>query len=1078
MGDSGEKRLDTEMVVRRIQGIYTKWKKEELFAGMDSVAVVVGRLPEDVVFMKSTSLHLYLFAYEIPDTIIVFTDKATYFVASGKKLRLLKQLQVDEAKVGFRVEFIERTKTNDEECCEKVWEAMRKSREGKTVGVVSKDLPRDQKKEGLAEAFVKHMDAHKDQIEQVDATEGLSMLMAIKDAEEKTIMERSGAISASAMKYFQEKVLEDIIENNKKATHSQLADKLEALFTDLHKLGVKVAAEAVESCFLPMIQSGGKYNLRPSAENTVTTLQFDCIVVALGARYKSYCSSVARTFLVNATKEQTKQYRLLEKVRNLIIKDLKPGVVLCDVYERCCNYIRQKNPDMLPHFTKSVGFGTGIEYKDKYLNINEKTKTRIQSGMVFNLWLGLQDVENKESDSSQPSKYSMLLSDTVFVQQGECAVLTEQSKTAASDICYDTQGGEEGGEEVRESKSSNAAMEFEERKTRSAVLQTRTRAEEKTESSEAERRSQHQKQLLEKINRDARKRILEGAGQEAEKQADINSYTAYKNPNMLPTDPKIRQAKIYVDRKNLALVLPVFGQAVPFHVSTIKNVSLVSKTTEQNESGALRINFQTPGQTFGQTKQTGLFSFAHPEAAFLREITFRHPDQTYLDGVSNMIKVLQKSYKQKESEKKEMAGLVEQDSLRLSKPQPLARLGDLMVRPAFGRKNAMGTLEAHLNGFRYSIGSEKLDILYSNIRYAFFQPCKNELIVMLHLHLKDPIMGPYKKKQKDIQFYTEVVDGQIDLGNRYSSYDRDEIEAEQKEHEARRRLDKAFYKFTDRVEAVKFEIPERKLGFHGVPFRSSVFILPTQSCLVSLVEQPAFVLSLEDIELVHLERVQFGSKNFDMVTVFKDYARVPNRISSIPIASLEKVKQWLNEIDIKYSEGPINLNWSTIMKTIMGDPQKFFDEDGGWTFLEDNSDDGEDNSEDSALEDEVYEPSDLDSEEESEYSDEDSDEGSEYSGDGSEDEDSEDEEEGKTWSDLEDEARREDKRREGRYDEEDEEEEEKRKKKKKQGKGGNSGDDGKKKKKDKGSKKRKHSESEEESDSENDRKKKKKKQKK
>lgn len=57
--------------------------------------------------------------------------------------------------------------------------------------------------------------------------------------------------------------------------------------------------------------------------------------------------------------------------------------------------------------------------------------------------------------------------------------------------------------------------------------------------------------------------------------------------------------------------------------------------------------------------------------------------------------------------------------------------------------------------------------------------------------------------------------------------------------------------------------------------------------------QPAFVVSLDDIELVHFERVQFHIKNFDMAIIFKDYKRKAEIINSIPMASLDPIREWL-----------------------------------------------------------------------------------------------------------------------------------------------------------------------------------------
>jgi len=57
----------------------------------------------------------------------------------------------------------------------------------------------------------------------------------------------------------------------------------------------------VDTCYLPIIQSGGVYDLKPSAVANEDTLHFGTIVVAAGLRYKGFCTNIARTFLIDAT---------------------------------------------------------------------------------------------------------------------------------------------------------------------------------------------------------------------------------------------------------------------------------------------------------------------------------------------------------------------------------------------------------------------------------------------------------------------------------------------------------------------------------------------------------------------------------------------------------------------------------------------------------------------------------------------------------------------------------------------------------------------------------------------------------
>jgi nucleosome binding factor SPN SPT16 subunit len=56
------------------------------------------------------------------------------------------------------------------------------------------------------------------------------------------------------------------------------------------------------------------------------------------------------------------------------------------------------------------------------------------------------------------------------------------------------------------------------------------------------------------------------------------------------------------------------------------------------------------------------------------------------------------------------------------------------------------------------------------------------------------------------------------------------------------------------------------------------------------------VVTLADIEIASLERVQFGLKQFDLVLVFKDFTRAPLHINSIPSMQLDDVKNWLEYV--------------------------------------------------------------------------------------------------------------------------------------------------------------------------------------
>lgn len=121
------------------------------------------------------------------------------------------------------------------------------------------------------------------------------------------------------------------------------------------------------------------------------------------------------------------------------------------------------------------------------------------------------------------------------------------------------------------------------------------------------------------------------------------------------------------------------------------------------------------------------------------------PPSSNLNTGFRLIKEVQKKFKTREAEEREKEDLVKQDTLVLSQSKGNPKLKDLYIRPNIVTKRMSGSLESHTNGFRFtSVRGDKVDILYNNIKNAFFQPCDGEMIILLHFHLKHAIMfGKY-----------------------------------------------------------------------------------------------------------------------------------------------------------------------------------------------------------------------------------------------------------------------------------------------------------------------------------------------
>ncbi|XP_050309696.1 FACT complex subunit spt16 [Anthonomus grandis grandis] len=998
--------LDKETFHRRLKKLYTAWKQNEGengFSKMDALVATVGK-DDEFVYTKSGALHTWLLGYELTDTIMVITENKVNVLASKKKIDFLKQGEAkDDSQV--QLNLIVRDKDKDKENFKTLINAIKESKGGKVVG----HFPKDNYPGPFMESWRATLKS--ENFELMDASASIAYLMAPKEDSEITTIKKACLVTVDVFtKYLKDQIME-IIDSDKKVKHSKLAEGVEAALQD-KKYVSGVDVNQVDMCYPAIIQSGGNYSLKFSSVSDKNNLHFGSIICSFGARYKLYCSNLVRTLMVNPTEEQQNNYNFLLQLEEELLKKLVPGVKLSEVYETGLAYIKKEKPNLVDKFIKNFGFAMGIEFKESSLIIGPKCNAVLKKGMVFNLNLGLSNLVNSEASEKEAKTYALFIGDTIVINDGQPASLLTNSKKKMKNIGIFLKDDSEEEENDDEKENTPKTEVLAGRSRRTAVLESKLR----TEHTSEEKRKEHQRELAQQLNEKAKERLAKQGGAKGVEKIR-KSNISYKGVNQMPRESEVKEMKIFVDQKYETVILPIYGLAVPFHISTIKNIS----QSVEGDYTYLRINFFHPGATMGKDG-----NFQQPEATFTKEVTYRStntkepgeisPPSSNLNTAFRLIKEVQRKFKTREAEEKEKEDLVKQDSLVLSQNKGNPKLKDLYIRPNIVSKRMTGSLEAHTNGFRYtSVRGDKVDILYNNIKNAFFQPCDGEMIILLHFHLKHAIMFG-KKKHVDVQFYTEVGEITTDLGKHQHMHDRDDLAAEQAERELRHKLKTAFKSFCEKVESltkqeIEFDTPFRELGFPGVPFRSTVLLQPTSGCLVHLTEWPPFVITLEDVELVHFERVQFHLKNFDMVFVFKDYHRKTAMVTAIPMNLLDHVKEWLNSCDIRYSEGVQSLNWAKIMKTITDDPEGFFD-NGGWTFLDPESDEEGAAEEESEDEDEVYDPSDLESG--SEESDEDSEysEGDTESDDASGEEDlGSEEESGKDWSDLEREAAEEDRER-------------------------------------------------------------------
>ena len=802
-------------------------------------------------------------------------------MAGQKKLSILEQLKETCAERNLTLETHLKSKAEGGvPQMEELIQVIKKSADNPIVGRAMKENPSGK----FAETWAGLMENA--QLQTVDIGQNLGEVLLPKDNDEILNIKKASLLLTNAMNKMAVTEIENTIDQEKKVTHAQLADRLEAVILDPTKIDVRLRKDMVDIAYSPIFESGGEYALKISAISSEKPMDYGVIVCQTGTRYASYCSNIGRTYFVNPTKEKESKYAIAFQAHEAAVKSLVEGSKASDAYKAAVNVLKEKDENLASKLGKNVGTAIGLEIRDNTQVLSLANDKILKAGMTFNVALSLNRLTDETADDESGKSYAILISDTVIVPPAgkPSEVLTVGVPKDWRDIAYylnDEEGDDSSGDDAVQPEPQVGIR----KSARTEQIDFKAREEERR------RQKENQEELLEKVNQ-ATLSILDktnnqntAGGGASRKISDIVSYKDVSDVK------RVHHFAIQVDNRSETVILPIYGMMVPFHILTIKNAS----ATQENEHYFIRINFN-----FGSSWEPGSL---YPNMVCVKEMSFRTANASHATSIVRDIKTLRSLILQRDKEKAERATLVKQEKLILAKNR-IHVLKEVWMRPAFAGKGRKmpGNLTAHVNGFRYQTPKgEELDVMYRNIKHAFFQPAENDMITLVHFHLINPIMIG-KKKTLDVQFYSQVMDTiqTLDAGRR-SMYDPDEIEEEQRERERRNQINKEFSQFIKRVQQdiwerdygdlnLEFEIPFRELGFHGVPARSTSFIMPTVNCLIELTEMPFTVIPLSEVNLVNLERVGFNLRNFDMIFIWKDINREVSRIDTIPSHSLETIK--------------------------------------------------------------------------------------------------------------------------------------------------------------------------------------------
>lgn len=459
--------------------------------------------------------------------------------------------------------------------------------------------------------------------------------------------------------------MSEVLDEEKKVTHKKLAEKVDGKIDDtkfFQKLKTKLPAEfdagQLDWIYGPTVQSGGDYDLKLTAQSNDDNLHAGTIIAGIGLKYKTYCSIVARTYLVNPNDTQEANYKLLSSIHEATLKEAKEGVVIKELYSKALGIIKSKKPELEKHFVKSLGAGIGLETKDPTLSVNAKNTRTLKDGMTLCISSGFSDIENPKPQDKQSKTYSLLISDTIRIRRDqEPANFTASapSEIGATSFFFKDEEEEQPPPKTKEkAKKDPKVGAVATSNIQGGSRRGRERATQQDTGAETRRR-EHQKELAQKKQQAGLATYSEAMGdQNGVAQKKFKRFQSYKREVDFPS--RTKDLAILVDNKTATVVLPIMGRPVPFHINTIKNAS----KSDEGGFAFLRINFLSPGQGVGRKDDQ---PFEDPEAHFVRSLTFRSRSANRMQEIATSITELRKNSVRRDLEKKELEDVVEQGKL-------------------------------------------------------------------------------------------------------------------------------------------------------------------------------------------------------------------------------------------------------------------------------------------------------------------------------------------------------------------------------------------------------------------------------
>ena len=955
----------------RTHPMSSRWKKlsshiQKLEKNVDGLLICDGEDDMDSIKIKILAVQSYLFRFEFINSVMVVLPTKIIFFSSRQKVALVNEFNLGSNQNIEEIMFVDKEPLKIH--YDNFFEVLSKSGV-KSLGFFEKEKPR-----GFFGS--KFMDQLKEKVNLKDVSKELQEFLSVKESEELELIRGSSKLTCSFFRKLIEDI-EEVVDSGEEVLHSTISEKVDRFMEKAKQKPNKwkLSGNYYDFAYAPMIQSNSSYSLKLTNGNSKEFLSSDCILLNLCGKYHEMNCLIVRTLLVNPLPNDKRNYQALSYLHQKVISSLIPGEVISKVFQKCKASFLKRYPELESNLPSSFGFGMGYEYKERCLSINHKNSRTVKENQVFAVVVSLNGLQGFKTQKN----YAMQLADTVIVKAESQEIITKKVPTGIEEVGYDfneesdeenkktfTNGKQQAHDNYMEQKLKilhEKSQKLSGKRMTRAVLQ---RERIMNDNKRQQERQKHQKELLEAKMKEIEERYNNGTFIKADdknKKTLVEDISLYNGVNF-PSNLKLDEAR--TDVKKWAILLPIHDRVVPFHISLLKNVVKQS----DGEYSRVRFNFFHPGIAVPSLDFPASEDLPE-ETIYLQELAYRTLHHDSVGSLTKRIKDLRKKWQLRDD--------FTEDRGKINLGTKLAVLHDLKMRPALSGKKTKGTLHGYSNGYRFvSKKNNVFEMEHSNIRHAIFQPCDENMMIILHFKLHRAVQVN-KKRVNDLQFYCEVGSIAEDLNDPRRNRGRfdypNEMEEEEMERYMQQKYNDAFLAFVETVNkkaegAVAFESPYLDFSFYGSPFYNNVLISPCDRCLVSIVDTPLFVLSLDDVEVVSIERIDNKIKNFDLIIIFKDYSRNVQSISNIPKSDVEKIRHWLDSKNILFFEGgKINLKWDNILKKIRENAKEFIFEDGGWRgFFED--DDAIENQEKEEFDDESsFNEEDFEEDEEEAYED-------------------------------------------------------------------------------------------------------------